>query len=93
MRAFVYLLVHEAYHDHPQRQSEQTCKYAFWQLLQLWKVILATMAEMAALAPPASSVVSLHAFRSSCRPHGVNVAYLPEGGVKSRVFQGEGSDI
>ena len=28
-------------HDHPRRQSGQTCKYDFWQLSQLWKVILA----------------------------------------------------
>ena len=45
---------------------------------------------MAALVLAASSVVSFHVFWPSLRPHGVNVADLPEGGVKSREFQGEG---
>ena len=80
-------LVWRLIHDHPRRQSGQTCKYDFWQFSQLWK---AHRAGMAALALPASSAVSFHAFWSSCRPHGVNAAHLPEGGVKSRVFQGEG---
>ena len=62
-----------------------TAQNEFWpgmRFVQLWKDILANRAEMAALVLAASSVVSFHVFWPSLRPHGVNVADLPEGGVK-----------